>query len=63
MRVTIRTTDGGAVDIADFDPSTVLDLVEGFEAAEPGDLLRFDLDDEAMVYVQKRNVVRIDIDQ
>lgn len=63
MIVTIYTTDGGTLDITSFDAQTVLEMIADLQEAKPGHMLTFDLDEGlSQVFIQKRHIVRIDID-
>lgn len=57
MRLTIYLSDGGELDIADFDAATALDLRDGL--VEP--FLTFDMDGST-VLVNRDHIVRIDFD-
>lgn len=64
MKVTIHTTDGVGVKIKQFDPDSLLAFIEAIETVPADDMVHFDLDDgAAQVYIQKRHIVRVDVDQ
>lgn len=58
MKIAIHTTDGGQLDIKDFDQGSFLELLDEF-GNERTHLLTFALD-TGMAYVVKAAVVRID---
>lgn len=62
MKVTIVSVDGSTVTVHDFDPLTVLDLIEEFQ--DPAtEVLHFSLSEgRTETYVLRRNIVRIDVD-
>ncbi|KQR01474.1 hypothetical protein ASF74_07880 [Arthrobacter sp. Leaf145] len=58
MKIAIHTTDGGQLDIKDFDQGSFMELLDEF-GNERTTLLSFALD-TGMAYVVKAAVVRID---
>ncbi|WP_422758280.1 hypothetical protein [Paenarthrobacter sp. C1] len=58
MKIAIHTTDGGQLDIKDFDQGSFMELLNEF-GNERTTLLSFALD-TGMAYVVKAAVVRID---
>jgi hypothetical protein len=59
MRLIVCTVDGQQVTVEDFDPDTVLDLLD---AVRGGELLTFALDGDVTTYVRSEAVTRIDIE-
>lgn len=58
MKLTIHTTDGGTLNIQDFKPDGLMDLIEVWRNGDD-ELLGFALND-GMAYIPKRAVTRID---
>jgi hypothetical protein len=59
VRLIVCMVDAQRVIIENFDPDTVLDLLDAVRA---GELLTFALDDGLTTYVRSEAVVRIDVE-
>lgn len=59
MKVSVRSTDGSVVTVHDLDDETVMPLIEAL-GNDTDRVIALALDD-GMVYLLKRNIVRIDV--
>lgn len=60
MKVTIYHTEG-TVDIASIPDANVMEIVEEF-ARPKTTVMQFVLDGEAVVYINRQHIIRIDVD-
>lgn len=58
MRVTVYLSDGGKLDVEDFDPESALDMKNDITE---GGFATFEMDD-VTVLVNTRHIVRVDIE-
>ena len=61
MKLTVRTADGGRLQIKDFDAQSALDLTEALTSGDQ-QFLTFDLDDGDTTLINRDQIVRVDID-
>lgn len=60
MNVRIITTDGSHIDVERMDENTILPMVEAL-SNDAISVLAVALDNEAMTYIVKANIIRIDV--
>jgi hypothetical protein len=60
MKVTILHTEG-ALDIASVPNEDVMEMIEEFRRPE-AEIMQFVLDDESVAYLNRRHIIRIDVD-
>ncbi|HET6917763.1 MAG TPA: hypothetical protein VFH56_16870 [Acidimicrobiales bacterium] len=61
MRITVHLVNGSHVSIENMDTDTVQPMIEALSDDETK-VIALSLDGEAMTYILKRNIVRVDVD-
>lgn len=61
MRITVHLVNGSHVSIENMDTDTVQPMIEAL-SDDGTKVIALSLDGEAMTYILKRNIVRVDVD-